>query len=562
MFHSILTDIFLVVLAIIGPALLASPFLGWTQGVERLALSLAAGILAAYLTVFCLYLSGITLLWFWILPTAGVAHAIIAPKGIISWWRDLSTRRLLGRWALLALWCLGWQGLIVSYSGGGWAGDWLEHYKRAQFFLHHWPSDVHFLGLYLLPARPPLVNLWTAGLLSLTGDRFDHYQVITTLFSSLVVFPLTVLLRRWRADHRAENLLLILLMVSPLFLQNATFPWTKLGSAFFVLLAIAQLSPGAGGPSRERLVAGAVLLAGGMLAHYSVGPWIIALGTASAWTRRHEWSDKNFRYSILLAGLCAGVLFATWLGWALTVYGPTTTFTANTAVALAPGGTFAERAGRAVTNLWSTVSPLSAANELAPVDQTSILGRWRDQGFMLFQLKLPFAFGSIGGAVLLWQLCRIRWSKENRFWLISVPLIVVFGTVTHAQINLTGLTHIALQPLVLLGLVWLAGEAHRLPRWLGCVWAGGLALDLGLGIVLHFMVEALWLDRLLIPGLSPPQYLAAYTETARINWQAKSYLHLTYLADIVSPSICWVVLLTVSLTASSLFWRARTKTQY
>ena len=558
MFLFILRDLFVFVIAIAGLALPAWHWLGWARGVERLALALAAALLIGYLVIFGLYLAGLSLRWFWVLPAAGLVHALFRPAGIAGWRGDPVARRLLGRWLLLALWCLGWQGLVVSYSGGGWAGDWVEHYERAHFFLQHWPADSLFLGLYPVPNRPPQVNLWTAGLLSQTDGGFAHHQVFTTLLGSLVIFPLTVMLRRWRTDRHAETLLLILLMLSPLFVQNATFPWTKLASAFFVLMAITQLIPGTGEPIRERLIAGAVLLAGGMLAHYSAGPWICAFVVAGAWSRRHQWRERYFQQSLLLAILLSGLLFASWLGWALAVYGPATTFTANTAVGLAPGGALAERVARAAGNLWYTVTPIVAHPDGTLLQQTSRLGQWRDHAFMLLQLKLPFAFGSVGGAVILWLLLRLKWSEQTRYWLITVPLVVGLGTAAHSQADRYGLAHISLQPLVLLGLVWLAAEADRLPRWLGRIWAAGLAIDFSLGILLHFAVQSLWLDRWLRPGLGAAQYLADYTMTARNNWADKSTLHLTFLADIVSPATCWTLLLVAGLTAGAFYWRACT----
>ena len=555
MFSVILPDLLWFIAALGGLALPAWRWLGWTRGPERLALALAAGLVAGYLALFGLYVLGLPLRWFWALPAVGILHALLRPVALTELWRDPAVRGLLGRWLLLAAWCLGWHSLIVSYSGAGWAGDWTEHYQRVHFFLARWPTDFLFLEAYPLPARPPLVNLWLAGLMSQSGGGFAHFQVFTTLLSTLVLLPLAVLVARWRDNRRAQALLLGLLMLNPLLVQNATFPWTKLSAAFFVLLAITQLAPG-GRLTRAALVSGAALLGAGLLAHYSAGPWICALGLAGAWHQRHEWHARHFQLSVLLAGLVALGLCATWFGWSLATYGPVTTFTANTAVSMAPPGSAVERIGRAASNLWFTLSPIPGDTDVPLLRQTSRLGQWRDHWFLLYQVKLPYAFGSAGCAVLLWLMLRLKWSRESGYWVIAATVALVLGTATHAQPDRLGLVHISLQPLVLLGLAWLATQSDRLPRWLSRIWTAALVLDLTLGIGLHFGLQSLLLDRWLRPGLTTAEYLSAQTVGARVNWRNKSILNATYLGDLVPPAASLVVLLAVGLTAGALYWRA------
>jgi len=208
----------------------------------------------------------------WILLGAAVAGMAFRARTFATMVRDADVRRLLVGQLLVMAWCLGWQALVVSYGGGGWAGDWYEHWERALFFLRHWPLDHLFLAAYPLTARPPLANVVTAALLELTRVDFAHYQMITTLLSSLVYLPAALLARRF-SDQRAVAVTTLLLMCSPFVVQNATFPWTKLPAAFFILAALyffcgrtTDASPGAAAP-----LCGA-LLAAGLLAHYSAGP--------------------------------------------------------------------------------------------------------------------------------------------------------------------------------------------------------------------------------------------------------------------------------------------------
>jgi hypothetical protein len=288
--------------------------------------------------------------------------------------------------------------------------------------------------------------------------------------------------------------------------------------------------------------------------HYSTGSWIIGLGVAFLWSQRARLADRSFQGTLLLAILSAGVLAATWLGWALATYGPATTFLGNTTFALSAVSSFSQWSANAATNLASTLNPFLGPDETAILQQSSWLGQWRDHWFVFFQLKLPLAFGSAGAAVLLWQLLQVRRSPASTHWLIAVPVIVVLGTVTHTMPNAIGLTHIALQPLVLLGLAWLAARADRLPRWLSALWLCGLALDLALGLVLHFSVQSLWLERWQQPHAGLPEILMGYNWPVRANYLSKVNLHLGFLADVIHPLTGVAMLLGAGLAAVWL-WR-------
>src|SRR5262249_59914048 len=63
----------------------------------------------------------------------------------------------------------------------------------------------------------------------------SHYQLAMTFFSSLTFLPAALLARRFGGCRGAVTALALLFMVNPMFLENATFAWTKLPAAFFVL---------------------------------------------------------------------------------------------------------------------------------------------------------------------------------------------------------------------------------------------------------------------------------------------------------------------------------------
>jgi hypothetical protein len=98
-------------------------------------------------------------------------------------------RRQLAAFAFLFLWGVALLSLVRHYSGGVWAGDWVEHYQRTLFFLDRPPRDTTFLGLYLLPARPPLMNLVAAHFLAQVGRGYDVFQIVFLFLDLLIVFP-------------------------------------------------------------------------------------------------------------------------------------------------------------------------------------------------------------------------------------------------------------------------------------------------------------------------------------------------------------------------------------
>ncbi|MFZ5497297.1 MAG: hypothetical protein ACOZE5_18400 [Verrucomicrobiota bacterium] len=553
MIWPLIRDVLLFAGAVAG---LGAPWLRWLKTwppVERLALAVAAALLTGWLAGFALYAGGVHLRWFWLAPGIGALLTLIRPQAFRELARATEVRSAAGRWALLATWCLGWQALVVNYSGAAWQGDWYEHYDRAHFFLARWPEDFLFLRVYPLPARPPLANLWSALLMSGSGGAFFNHQVFFTLLGSLVLLPLAALVGTWRGDRRSQWLLVLVLMANPMLVQNATFPWTKLAAAFFVLLAWLPLSPRPGPPVPGRLVAAALALAGGILAHYSTGPWILALAIAWLVLRRKELAATAVRREAALAVLLAALVFLPWLGWAVARYGLGTTFTQNTAVALAPQGDLPERLHNAGSNLFHTLSPVvsGAGLDHPLLAQSSPVGRWRDGWFIHYQLRLWWAFGSVGAFALVWLLWRKPDGPAARFAWIALPLATLLGIVVHAHPDRLGLAHISLQPLVLLGLAWLAANTERLPRWLRWLYAAGLLLDLCMGIGLHFALQSAWFGQ----AGDVAALWSSLPVTAQVNWQAKLHLGLVFLADL-GPPFWGLVLLILSAGVAGWRWRA------
>lgn len=523
----------------LGLGVLFATFIRQFGALDRLSLGIGGAVVSLYLASFAIYLLCLPPKTLWWLGLAGLAASLLRRRAVEELWREKATQRTFRHWLMLAAWCLGWQALVFSYSGGRWSGDWQEHYDRAHFFLQHWPADQLFIGMYPLPARPPLANLVIGGWLGLAGGKFFHFQVFSTLLATLVFFPLAGLVQRLRPDPRAQSILLGLLMLSPLFVQNATFPWTKLPAAYFIVLAADLLTrPPAAAESTRSLVFALVALAAALLTHYSAAVWIVALGVAWLVAQRAQFSDPANRRSLRLGAALGSLLFMTWLGWSLEIYGASVTFTANTTVGLAPAMTAMERAGNVLGNTYRTLLPAWLWEGFPPLlQQESLLARLRDRWFCLYQLNLPLAFG-VGGIAVLGRLLlghALRGDVAIRFWRLAVPLAIVLSAVTVPTPDSLGLTHIALQPLVLLGLAWLAASAHTLPSsWLR-LWATGLTCDFIFGIALHFGVQSMWLARWLNLGRPEIEYILQLSPPASANYFGKLRVGAVHLAEGVPP---------------------------
>lgn len=525
----------------LGLGVLFATFIRKLGALDRLCLGIGAAVGSLYLTSFTIYLLHLPPVGLWLLAGAGFAASLIRNCAIQEFWQDKAVQGAFLNWPILAAWCLGWHALVFSYSGGRWAGDWQEHYDRVHFFLQHWPADQVFIGAYHLPARPPLPNLVISGFLGLVGGKFFHFQVFSTLLATLVYFPLASLVHRLRAGPQPQALLLGLLMLSPLFVQHATFPWTKLPVAYFLVLAADLLTRRTDAPGRFLAVA-LVALAAALVTHYSAAVWIIALGLAWLAVHGRRLSEPAIRRALLLGGAAGMLLFLTWLGWSLKTYGPGLTFSISATTGLEEKFTGLDRLGNILGNIYRTLVPAwlweGLPAELAQPDQ---LARLRDRWFCLYQLNLPFAFG-LGGLLMLGRLLpALPAGETTRFWWLAASLAVAVNAVVH-QPEPLGLTHLALVPLVLLGLAWLAAGAHTLPAAWRRLWVLGLALDFGFGLALHFGVQSLWLDRWLHPGRTDLEHILQLSQPAASNYFGKLRIGATHLADDIPPAVALLVL--------------------
>lgn len=533
----------------LGLGLLFASLIRAPDSLDRLSLGVGTALVLLYLASFAAYLLPLPRTVFWLPVLAGPVALMFRRKARRELTADGAVSAALGRWLVLAVWCLGWQALVFSYSGARWSGDWQEHYDRAHFFLQHWPADHLFIDIYSLPARPPLANLVTSGFLGLVGGKFFHFQVIATLLATLVYFPLAGFVRRLQPGARPQALLLGLLMLSPLFVQNATFPWTKLPVAFFLVLAADFLTRTAKNTPFPFVGCALGALGAALVTHYSAAVWSIALGVAWLALNRHRLAEPAIRHQLLAGGALGALVFLTWLGWSLHAYGSHLTFSVESNAALAQPTTALGRVGRIFGNVYHTLIPAWIWDGLPEDMQTAgRLAQFRDRWFCLYQQNLPFALGVGGLAIFSRLLPAYTTRPAARFWWVAAPLLLVIIAALHV-VDPLGLAHLVLAPLILLGLAWLAAHAHEVPRPWTRWWVAGLALDFTFGIVLHFGVQSLWLDRWLTPGRADIDYILQLCRPAAANYFGKLRIGAIHLADGLSPLVAGLMLATAAACA-------------
>lgn len=508
-----------------------TPAEAWCTGV-----AFAVGLLGG--AVFAVYVSGVGLGWIGGGYVVLAGAALMRRGSVAALCRDATVRELLSAWALASVILLVLVATVASYSGGAWMIDWEEHYRRARLFLHLQSEDAEFRRFFPFTARPPLANLADAALLWATGAAFARHQVHMLLLNSLAFLPVALFARSLGGGRASIAATAAGVLLLPLFLQNATYPWTKLITAFFVLAGLHLLLARA--ETRRRVVLGFALLTLGMLTHYSACVWLLAFGGAWLGSNGAHWREPAFRRTVGLAAATAAALFLPWLGYCIIHYGVVTTFVTNSTVTGFARMGLAENLAAIGQKLWYTiVPPVGRIRELAVFAQANPWTRFRDAAFTFYQTNLVFAFGTPTLALLAATWVHRDWRPQvphGRIWLWALPAVVVLGIAVHGTVEVLGVAHICLQPLVLLGL---ALAASRLPRVLADGGARSLrvlvaalaAVDFALGIALHYAGCALQLGR--GDGMTLAAYAAGLDPVAQFNLNRKLVGGQPFLSDLV-----------------------------
>lgn len=513
----------------------------WQPRFEAWCIGIAWAIAVLGAGVFLPFALGAATSWYFSGYVVIAAALILRRHELATFLQDIDLRHACVSWLLLVLGCLLLLACVPSFSGGIWAGDWQDQYERTRLILRLRPEDAEFRRFFPLTSRPPLANVADAAFLRATDAGFARHQTFMLLLNSLAFFPAALFARTFAARSPAIPLAALFLALNPLFLQNVTYPWTKLIAAFFTLLAVHVLV--AAPCTSRRLVHAAALMALATVTHYSACVWLLGFGLPWLVFERSRWRQRSELFALARAALAFSAIVGAWLVFALLRYGANETFGANSTVTDGARFTWREHIVFAGQKLWSTLVPHPLRDfDRSILDQLNPWTRARDELFYVYQSNLFFGVGSAALILLAWGAARrIRLvNAVGKLWLVAVPLTIVLGTTAHGTPDDWGLVHICLQPLVLLGLATAAAllaqtaGTYPPPLILGGIIVGWIA-DFVLGVVLHFTATAYELGRETNVGLL--EYIATLSRAAQANFLQKVHRQLDYFADafIVAP---------------------------
>ena len=497
----VLLAVFFLIACSFAPGFFFVRRLRWTA-MEKLCASVGASLILCYLSFVAVYLvsqegrdvSRPVLCCF---SACSLAFCVFARRDIARLLHSFRVRQTLQAFCFLLLWTFLVLLMIRNYSGTNWLGDWLEHFQRTLFFVHHFPKSSPIVFGYELSARPPAMNELAAFFLGQLTDRFEIFQVIFGFLNLLIFLPCCLIMPALAGKRKTFLLPLALLFAAnPAVMQQVTYTWTKALTAFFVVLSFGFYLAGMRKNDHGRILAGFVFVSFGMLVHYSAGPYLVFLTIHYFW--RVLWqrpARQRLRETATILIFC-GALWATWFGWSIAVYGMRTTFASNTTVT-ANRQLKGQFLTKTASNLADSVVP--AILRFDPLTQglspQGFLPALRDRAFALYQPNLIFGMGIFGGPIIVWLAYRgllgaNRRTEEWRFWCVAIPVSVALGIASTGERDPRGVAHLTLFSLQAIGLSLLASTFPWRRRVLWLILAG-CAIDFAAGILLHAYVQNL-----------------------------------------------------------------------
>ena len=467
----------------------------------KLFLSISLSLMVIFLLSFLLYMAHAPHAIYKLSSFFIMCLAVFNSKEIILFLNKPVIKRILSLYFILFFWTGILLLLTKHYSGGMWFGDWFEHYERALFFKESLPKNTLFIqGQYHLTARPPLVNVIVSYFLAHVKSEFYYYQVIAATLNTFVFFGAAAIFsaiqtNKDKQTYAGLTFLTVLLCFNPSVMQNITYVWTRQVANLFVLLAISFYLIGI----QERKGAWSFLsfLNFGMavLAHYSAAPYFLCLVAIEIYfliVRRITLKRAMGNFLVFAS------VVSIWFLWAFVQYGISDTVTSNTSVQGFASMNFQENITKIFLNLRNTIIPYFL-RDVGPLFfvQGNQLAFIRNAAFMVYQVNLLFMMGSISAFLIILALIKHssniwRTQKEQSCLLaFFLTFSTVLGIAVIGEIDQYGLAHICLQPLALLGIVFLSANYISFGRWSKFLLYIGIFIDFVLGIFLHFYIQRL-----------------------------------------------------------------------
>ena len=572
----------------IGPGLLFLPWLHIDDD-ETFVVVVGVSLLAVFLAAFGIYLCGLPDGCRWALTAGCLACIGFRWNTLLGLFLHPLARAQVAGLCLVLGHALLLQASIRNYSGLLWAGDWYEHFERTMFFIERPdPIGTRFLAFglgsgerYTLTARPPFMNVLTAHVIGHGTPSFAAFQVASTWLNALAYLPAAAIAGRLAAVFRLAPERGVLaaaaaITLLPSFAENATFNWTKLLAAFYVLAAVLLVERRDAVASPGRLTLAGMLLGAGVAVHYSSAVYAVVLGFAVLIMAffddlpgvRSRWLGRVTRSCIAAVtfGLPQVIVLLPWLGFSWATFGLSGTLATNTAVTDAARMNPMENLWKMSLNCFDTLVP-HFLRERPPLitelmAQPNASAAIRDWWFAPLQVNFPMAVGTVtqvvAAGIAVWLLASSMAAPASRsravFWTWLFGAGFLLGVAVHGARDTVGLAHICLQPLMLIAVAASATALPHLP-WLVRVLAlAGLAWDYLVGVMLQFWLEHLPVEAFEVvqpDGSRTVSNVFAINGAANANASIKQAHQLAFLGD-AWPEACprlWACAVLVGLAA-------------
>jgi hypothetical protein len=392
---------------VLAAALLATSIMpGWLfvrrlrwNPLEKLCITIATSLFCVYLFALWAYL----LRWpLWVHSAYTIASAVIALVYSREFARLVMSRRnlrALSAFALLLAWTILLLALTRHYAGALFSEDWLQYYHKTLAMLQRTP--LRQTGALLLD-RPPAMSFIWSHYLAITGRGFESFQLAGLFLNALVFLPCCLIAPALiRRGGRFPLLIAALFMLNPLFVENATYTWTKLFAGFYVICGLAIYLAGLRKHDSARVIWAFALLAFGCLIHFSAVPYAIVMGAHYIIGALLGDPARKWRLLPIIIG-CSLAILATWYAWTLGTFGGGASAAANPTLRFLGRHDIWANVLRTARNAVNTIVPVQLRMSTTWFPQPSAWGHVRDLAFTAYESNLFAVMGCVGSTLVLW----------------------------------------------------------------------------------------------------------------------------------------------------------------
>ncbi len=481
----------------IGSISLRSKFVQGIDPVSQLAVVVATSVGGSGLLAFCLYMTAI--------PKSGLA--IVALNLLVAAIHRDRLRSLLNieetRHTLRVVGVVGtlFGGLTALErvpGGPGWSGDWREHWERAALFSKHLPVKTVLFGDYVLPARPPLANTFTAAIMDVCGTSYLVYQIVGFVLSLTAVVAILSLRRAWQKTFVPLSYVEVLVLIAcPSLYVHLSYAWTKAVSATLLLVPLSLVLISRRQQRRPPIGLTGCLLACSVLIHYSAVPFVIAIVLWESLSAHIKFATKQPKKIgmkqtvgwIIGVGGVGTILLVPWILFVTRNFGISSLLDSTSSVQQRPAGGIAQMGFAAIENLIASMFPFGIRRLLHPTGTGGLFA----VTYLLRACVLLLASGLGVGFVAMKharQMSKGRSVLPAMYSGLAVGLLAAF---TAPEPGSLGQAHVVFVPFSFMVLAYVLSITPQLSSWTRRVLvASGLVdLVLTLGQVAVFNTRTL-----------------------------------------------------------------------